>query len=29
VRLTIDAGAMKYPLADPVDVLERYDAEHC
>jgi hypothetical protein len=29
VQLTIDAGGMKYPLAYPLDVLERYDTEHC
>lgn len=29
VQQTIDAGGMKYPLAYPVDVLERYKDEHC
>ena len=29
VQHTIDAGGMKYPLAYPVDVLDRYEDEHC
>ena len=29
VQRAIDAGGMTPPLAYPVDVLERYSAEHC
>jgi hypothetical protein len=29
VEITIEAGGMKPPLAYPVDVLQRYDDEHC
>jgi hypothetical protein len=29
VRQAIDAGGMKYPLVYPVDVLQRYEDEHC
>jgi hypothetical protein len=29
VHRAIDAGGMTYPLAYPVDVLERYQDEHC